>query len=60
VACSHTGGHHIVTVTTVLFAVAVVIITVKFILTYQLPGGSLLVSPHLNNISKQFTPALYE
>jgi hypothetical protein len=44
-----------VTVTTVLFAVAVivlVIITVTFTLAYQLSGGSLLVSPDLNNTSR--------
>ena len=52
--------------TTVVFvfaavvAVIVVIISLKFILTYQLPGGGLLVSPDLKNISKRFTPALYE
>jgi hypothetical protein len=42
-----------VIVTTLVFAVAVtvVIIIVKFILAYQLSGGRLLVSPHLNNAS---------
>jgi hypothetical protein len=53
-----------VTVTTVVFAfvvaVIILIIDVKFIPAYQfyqLSGGSLLVSPQLNTISKRFTPA---
>jgi len=35
-------------------------IFLKYILAYQLLGGSLLVSPDLKKRSEQFTPALYK